>query len=93
MDSKIFNDQDRLLDLLESLKTMSRILSTFHAEASDEMTVEEIEDLQLSVQDAQRDTFLFLQQRGWYPLEKENDATISKVLTKYEMSRIELPEF
>ena len=87
-----FTDRDMLNDLLWSIKNLSSQFNTYHSEASCEETVEVIEDLLLTAQDEQRETFDFMNKKGWYPLESEDKSKISESVTKFTDSRSELPE-
>lgn len=85
-----FSDRDILYDCLTTTKQLADFLSTFMAEAGNEVILSTVEDLYLTIRDEQRNIFDLMSQKGWYSVETETPEKISEAFQQFQSKRTEL---
>lgn len=82
-ETKEMNDQNRLMDLLNTLKNLTNNYSIFLNEASNDHLYNDIIKLFKDIQDMQRELFNLLFKKGWYILEKADEYKINTKHNEY----------
>lgn len=78
----VFNDRDRINDLLISYKHLAYMYSLAAQEASNSELYKQFFQLFEETSQLQRDTYDLMFEKGWYALEKQTPEKIEKL---YEM--------
>ncbi len=82
--TKEMNDENYLNSLLECLKNITNNYSIALNEMSNEELYQQLFSLFQEAQDMQRKTFELAFRKGWYTLEKAEEAKITKAINKME---------
>lgn len=79
----MFNDYNRINDVLLCLKSLLSDYTTFIIECSHQQLANKLIDIQKEVYQIQREVFDLMYSKGWYPLEPETPQKIQKVVQEY----------
>jgi len=78
-----FTDKERLNDALCSQKQMTSDYNNFANESATPEVVSKVMDILRDEHDIQRGMWCEMNSRGWYPVEKAEDAKLNSVKTKF----------
>lgn len=79
----VFNDYDKINDILLCLKSVLSDYTTFIIEASHQELANKLIGIQKETYQIQREVFDLMYSKGWYSLEAETAQKIQKVVQEY----------
>ncbi len=87
---EVYNDSDKLNDLLISLKNINKLYGTFQEEASNDLLFTNIGDLAKDMGQCARDSFNLMFEKGWYKLEQQSEDKIKTIHQQYKKEQSKL---
>ncbi|WP_027090735.1 spore coat protein [Thomasclavelia saccharogumia] len=79
----VFNDYDKINDILLCLKSLLSDYTTFIIESSNQELANKLISIQKEVYQIQREVFDVMYSKGWYPLKRETPEKIQKIVQEY----------
>lgn len=86
----VYNDKDKLNDLLISAKYLSKQYGTFAEEASNDALYNEIGTLSKDMCQLARDTFNLMFEKGWYKLEAQTAEKIQTIHQTHKQAQSQI---
>jgi len=78
-----YNDENKLNDVLISLKYLNTLYGNFCTESSNKALSDDINKAMKVISKHQRDAFELMFKLGWYTLEEENQTKINATYSKF----------